>query len=63
MKAGDTLEYALGPGRHAYLVPATGRVRVGEVEAAARDGVAIRGVDTIAITALADSELVLADIA
>jgi len=63
VKAGDRLEYALGPGRHAYLVPATGRVRVGEVEAAARDGLAIRGVDTITIIALEDSELVLADIA
>jgi quercetin 2,3-dioxygenase len=61
VKAGDVLRYPLGAGRHAYLVPATGRVRVGEVEAVARDGVAIRDVAEIVIEAVEDSELVLVD--
>ena len=61
IKAGDSVTYATEPGRHAYLVPATGRVRVGDVEAQARDGVAITGLDTITVTALEDAELVLVD--
>ena len=63
VKAGDTVRYALSPERHAYLVPASGRVRIGEVEAAARDGVAITGVTEFAVTALEDAELVLVDAA
>jgi redox-sensitive bicupin YhaK (pirin superfamily) len=67
VKAGDSVTYALTPDRHAYLVPATGRIRVGAetgaVEANARDGVAVTGVDAITITALEDSEIVLVDAA
>lgn len=63
VRAGETLRYVLAPDRHAYLVPATGRVRVGDVEVAARDGVAITGVDSIEITAIDDSEIVLVDAA
>lgn len=63
IRAGDTVTYATEPGRHAYLVPATGRIKVGDVEARARDGVAITGLDTITVTALEDAELVLVDAA
>ncbi len=63
LKAGETLTYAIDPSRHAYLVPAVGSVRVGNVEAGARDGVAITGIETIRITANEDSELVLVDAA
>jgi redox-sensitive bicupin YhaK (pirin superfamily) len=61
VKAGDSVTYATEPSRHAYLVPASGRVKVGEVEAQARDGVAITGAETITVTALEDAELVLVD--
>ncbi len=61
VKAGETIRYALGTGRHAYLVPATGKVRVGDVEAVARDGVAIKDLPEIVITAIEDAELVLVD--
>ncbi len=61
LKAGEALDYRLGAGRHAYLVPATGQVRVGETEAHARDGVAVADVDSFTITALADTEVVLVD--
>jgi len=63
VRAGDTIRYALSPDRHAYLVAAEGRVRVGDVEAQPRDGVAITGLDEIVVTALDDAELVLVDAA
>jgi redox-sensitive bicupin YhaK (pirin superfamily) len=63
VKAGDSVTYELTPDRHAYLVPTAGRVRVGEVEVNARDGAAITGVDSITLTALEDSEVVLVDAA
>ena len=61
VRAGETVTYDTAAARHLYLVPATGKVRVNEVEVAARDGAAITGLDRIAVTALEDSELVLVD--
>lgn len=61
LRAGETVTYETAADRHLYLVPATGKVRVGDKEANARDGVAITGVATVQITALEDSELILAD--
>lgn len=63
LKAGETTEYQLGAGRYAYLVPATGEIEVNGVKAKARDGLAIRDVDTIRVTAIEDAELVLVDAA
>jgi redox-sensitive bicupin YhaK (pirin superfamily) len=63
LKAGGTLRYPLGPGRRAYLVPATGAVEIDGVRIDARDGAAISDVDAIDITAIDDSELVLVDVA
>jgi redox-sensitive bicupin YhaK (pirin superfamily) len=63
IKAGETATYELTADRHAYLVPATGRIRIGDVEINARDGAAITGVDAITVTALEDSEIVLVDAA
>ncbi len=64
IKAGASVTYTpRSADRHLYLVPATGKVRIGEVEASARDGVAITKLDTITITALEDSEVVLVDAA
>ena len=63
IKAGETLRYALGDGRSAYLVPATGKIEVNGVEAKARDGLAIRDEAEIAVTAIEDSEVVLVDAA
>ena len=61
VKAGETIAYETTADRHLYLVPATGKVRIGEVEANARDGVAITGLERIEVTAIEDSELVLVD--
>ena len=63
LKAGESVTYDTQAARHLYLVPATGRVQVGDVEARARDGVAITGLDSITVTALEDAELVLVDAA
>ena len=60
LAAGSTLSHTVMAGRHAYLVPATGRIAVEGVEANARDGVAL-GAGTYAITALEEAELVLVD--
>ena len=61
VKAGDTLTYDTAENRHLYLVPATGKVRIDDVEVNARDGAAITGLDRIEVAALEDSELVLVD--
>jgi redox-sensitive bicupin YhaK (pirin superfamily) len=63
VRAGETVRYDTSPERHLYLVLATGRVRIGDVEAQARDGVAITGESAITVTALEDAELVLVDAA
>jgi len=61
LKAGQEAEYRLGAGRHAYLVPAAGKIAVNGVAAATGDGVAIADESVIHVTASEDSELVLVD--
>lgn len=63
IKAGETAEYALGAGHHAYLVPATGRIEVNGVAIEARDGAAIVDESVIRVTATEDAEIVLVDAA
>jgi redox-sensitive bicupin YhaK (pirin superfamily) len=64
IKAGTSVTYTpRSADRHLYLVPATGKVRIDEVEAHARDGVAITQLAQVTITALEDSEVVLVDAA
>ena len=61
LTAGGAIELPLDPARHAYLVAATGRIAVNGVEAGPRDGVAITGETSVAITASEDAEVVLVD--
>ncbi|NBW74381.1 MAG: pirin family protein [Sphingomonadaceae bacterium] len=63
LRAGETAEYPLGIDRKAYLVPATGAVEIEGVRVNARDGAAISATQTIRVTALEDSEIVLVDAA
>jgi len=63
LRKGETTEYALGSDRHAYLVPATGKIEINGVLANARDGVAISDTETLTVTALEDAELVMVDAA
>jgi redox-sensitive bicupin YhaK (pirin superfamily) len=61
VRAGDTVTYDTAKERHLYLVPATGKVRIRDVEVNARDGAAITGESRLEVIALEDSELVLVD--
>lgn len=63
VKAGQSAEYMLQPGRKAYLVGATGAFTVNGVAAKARDGVAIADEALIRIEVQEDSEIVLVDVA
>ena len=63
IRAGETAEYDLGPGRHVYLVAAEGAVDVNGVRLDTRDGAAVTDEPTLRITALADAEVVLVDAA
>jgi redox-sensitive bicupin YhaK (pirin superfamily) len=63
LRAGETTEYVLGAGRHAYLVPAVGAIEVNGVRLDARDGAAIRDEAVLTIRALEDAEVVLVDAA
>jgi len=61
IRAGETVDYALGADRKGYLVPATGIIEVNGQRAHARDGLAIADLDVITITAIEDAEVVLVD--
>ncbi|PXA99390.1 hypothetical protein DMC47_03630 [Nostoc sp. 3335mG] len=61
LKAGERLEHNVGEGRHAYLVPAVGRIEIDGQTFDARDGAALSGGQTVTITALDDAEIVLVD--
>ncbi len=63
LKAGESAQYELGSDRYGYLVPATGSVEVNGTTLKARDGAAIRDVQTLRVTALQDAELILVDAA
>jgi quercetin 2,3-dioxygenase len=63
LKAGETASYHAGKDRRLYLVPATGAVEIEGIRVGARDGAAINDVETLAVRALADSEVILVDAA
>ena len=63
LRADETAEYPLGKDRRAYLVPATGAIRIDDVRVNVRDGAAISDLDVIRITAIEDSEIVIVDAA
>ena len=63
LRAGETADYDLGPGRHAYLVAAEGSVEINGVRLETRDGAAVVDEPTLRITALVDAEVVLVDAA
>ena len=62
LSAGESVTHGVGPGRHAYLVPATGALTIDGTAVNARDGVALSA-GTVTITATEDAEIVLVDAA
>ena len=62
LAAGETASYSLKPGRAAYLVAATGDIKVNGKLAHTRDGVALQDEPEITIEAVGDAEIVLVDV-
>lgn len=62
LSAGQVAEYPIDPDRKVYLVPARGRIEIGEQVAGAGDGVAVRDEARLSIKALEDTEIVLVDV-
>ncbi len=63
LKSGESAHYRASRGRRLYLVPATGAVVIDGTRVDARDGAAISDVETLTVTAIEDSEIVLVDAA
>lgn len=63
LAAGDRVEHALAPERHAWLQVARGRVRLGAHVLSVGDGAAVSEERALAITAEADAEILLFDLA
>ena len=61
LRAGEQLTHSVGEGRHAYCVPATGAIAIGDQRFTARDGIALSGGQTVTITAIEDAEIILVD--
>ncbi|MEP6784543.1 MAG: pirin family protein [Sphingomonadales bacterium] len=62
LKAGESLTHEVGPGRRAYLVPATGALDIDGTTVNARDGAALTE-GSFTIRATEDAEIVLVDAA
>ena len=62
LEAGCSVGHVISPGRHVYLVPASGAVDVNGVRVDSRAGAAITDEGELAITAVDDSEIVLVDV-
>lgn len=62
LPAGESLEFTLGRGHKAYLVPASGAIEVNGVRANSRDGVAVADEEQLLISAVEDSEIVLVEL-
>jgi quercetin 2,3-dioxygenase len=63
LRAGESADYPIEPGRHLYLVPSTGTIRVNGQRVDTRDGVAILDEPHLRIEAIEDAEIVLVDAA
>ena len=61
LKAGETMTYELGAGRHAYLAVAAGSVEVNGLQLNARDGAAATDETILTFKAHSDAEIVLVD--
>jgi quercetin 2,3-dioxygenase len=62
LKAGQSVKYAFGERRYAYLVPSSGTVEVNGLRIHARDGAAITDVAIVRIAAIEDADVVMVDV-
>jgi redox-sensitive bicupin YhaK (pirin superfamily) len=62
LPTGSCVSYVLRPGRHAYLVSASGAVDINGVRVGQRDGAAIHQESMLKITALNAAEIILIDV-
>jgi len=60
--AGQSVTHQLGKGRRAYLVAPVGRLQVNGIDVNARDGVSIESETHIDVSAIDDTDIVLADL-
>ena len=60
--AGEQFTQLLEPNRHIYMVASRGSIRVNGKTAHARDGIYVKDVSELQITALEEAEIVLADL-
>lgn len=63
LNKGEEVTYEIEPGRHVYLVSATGGITVNGTPAETRDGVAVKDEPSITITARDEAEIILVDTA
>src|SRR5262249_58497653 len=61
LEPGQSVSYALTPGRYAYLAVAKGDASINGIDLTSRDGVAIKDEQDIRIEAKSTTELVLVD--
>ncbi|NQV29598.1 MAG: pirin family protein [Candidatus Marinimicrobia bacterium] len=62
IQAGESFEMSIESNRHVYMVASEGKVSVNGHSANARDGIHIKNLDQIKVSALEDAEIVLADL-
>lgn len=62
IREGATLHHVLRPPGHAYLVTDHGRLDVGEVRLAPRDGVVVTGESQLTMTARDDTDIVMVEL-
>lgn len=62
LRRGDVIEYAVPPGRQAYLVSTMGRADVNGVRFETWDGAAVSDEDLLTIWALDDTKIELAEL-
>jgi redox-sensitive bicupin YhaK (pirin superfamily) len=62
LRPGQNVRHEIEPGRFLYLVPAAGLLTVNGKSVKARDGVAVTGENSLDITAVEPSEILIADV-
>ena len=62
LPAGRSVAHRIAPGRHTYVLAASGRLTVNGAELGERDGAEVNGEDMLTIEALEDSDVLVLDL-